>query len=116
MSAAELVADTRVALGGYPARAVLAPITMTIRPLELQRMLNRVGASLCITVDQWEGFGHAAALQAIAPALPELRHRVVIGETTNGNVEFRSVFEQTPWEERHPVALDDAVEDRIALP
>ena len=79
-------------------QAVLAPITTTMRPLELQRMLHRVGARVCITVDEWEGFGHAAALRAIAPALPELRHRVVIGEATHGDVDFRSAFEQTPWE------------------
>jgi cyclohexanecarboxylate-CoA ligase len=98
-------------------QAVLAPITTTMRPLELQRMLQRVGARVCITVDEWEGFEHAAALRAIAPALPELRHRVVIGEATHGDVDFRSAFEQPPWEQHHPVALDDAVEDpdRIAM-
>ena len=98
-------------------QAVLTPITMTIRPLELQRMLHRVGARLCITVDEWEGFGHAEALRAIAATLPELRHRVVIGDTTNGDVDFRSAFEQTRWEVRHPVSLDDAAEDpdRVAM-
>jgi cyclohexanecarboxylate-CoA ligase len=56
-------------------QAVLAPITTIIRPLELQRMLHRVGARVCITVDEWEGFEHAAALQATAPpiTLDELR-------------------------------------------
>ena len=80
-------------------------------------MLHRVGARLCITVDEWEGFGHAEALRAIAATLPELRHRVVIGDTTNGDVDFRSAFEQTRWEERHPVSLDDAAEDpdRVAM-
>jgi cyclohexanecarboxylate-CoA ligase len=67
--------------------------------------------------DEWEGFEHAAALQAIAPMLPELRHRVMIGESNHGEIDFRSAFEQTPREERHPVALGDAVEepDRVAM-
>jgi cyclohexanecarboxylate-CoA ligase len=98
-------------------QAVLAPITTIKGPREMQRMLHRVGARVCITVDEWEGFAHAAALRTIAPTLPELRHRVVIGQTTCGEIDFRSTFEQTPWEERHPVALDDAAEDpdRIAM-
>jgi cyclohexanecarboxylate-CoA ligase len=98
-------------------QAVLAPITTTKGPRELHRMLHRVGARVCITVDEWEGFGHAAALQAVAQALPELRHRVVIGGITHGEIDFRSAFEQTPWEEHHPVALDDAVDDpdRVAM-
>jgi cyclohexanecarboxylate-CoA ligase len=56
-------------------------------------------------------------LQAIAPMVPQLRHRVRIGETNHGEIDLRSAFEQIPWEERHPVAVDDAVEepDRVAM-
>ena len=53
----------------------------------------------------------AAKLRDIAPRLPELRHRVVMGRPADGEIEFRSFFEETPWERRHPVALDDARED-----
>jgi cyclohexanecarboxylate-CoA ligase len=97
--------------------AVLAPIMTTIRPRELERMLHRLGARVCVTVDEWAGFGHAAALREIAPRLPELHHRVVIGEPAGGEIDFRSFFEETPWERRHPVALDDAREDpdRVAM-
>jgi len=97
--------------------AVLAPIMTTIRPRELERVLHRLGASVCVTADEWAGFGHAAALREIAPRLSELRHRVVMGEPGDGEIDFRSFFEETPWEQRHPVALDDAREDpdRVAL-
>ncbi|GAA3082922.1 cyclohexanecarboxylate-CoA ligase [Pseudonocardia yunnanensis] len=91
--------------------AVVAPIMTAIRPRELERMLRRLGASVCVTVDEWHSFPHAAALREIAARLPELRHRVVIGSTVDGEIEFSSFFEETPWEERHPVALDDARED-----
>ncbi|WP_433559096.1 AMP-binding protein [Pseudonocardia xinjiangensis] len=91
--------------------AVAAPIMTTIRPRELERMLRLLGASVCVTVDEWAGFGHAAALGEIAHRLPELRHRVVIGEPADGEIDFRSFFEETPWEGCHPVALDDAWED-----
>ncbi|WP_433281467.1 AMP-binding protein [Pseudonocardia xinjiangensis] len=97
--------------------AVLAPIMTTIRPRELERMLHRLGASVCVTVDEWAGFDHAAALREIASRLPELRHRVVIGNPADGEIEFGSFFEATPWEQRHPVALDDVREDpdRVSL-
>jgi cyclohexanecarboxylate-CoA ligase len=68
-------------------------------------------------VDEWDGFHHAAALREMAPRLPELRHRVVIGTAEDGETKFGPFFEDTPWEQRHPVALDDASEDpdRVAI-
>ena len=104
-------------LGATRLEAVVAPIMTTIRPRELERMLRRVGASVCVTADEWAGFEHAAALAEIAPRLPELRHRVVMGRPGDGEIEFRSFFEEMPWEQRHPVALDDAREDpdRVAM-
>ncbi|GAA1328226.1 AMP-binding protein [Pseudonocardia xinjiangensis] len=92
-------------------QAVLAPIMTTIRPRELERMLARVGANVCVTVDEWDGFHHAAALREMAPRLSELRHRVVIGKANDDETEFSSFFEHTAWEQRHPVGLDDASED-----
>ncbi|MFG1932179.1 AMP-binding protein [Mycobacterium sp. NPDC048908] len=92
-------------------QAVVAPIMTTIRPRELQRVLHRVGASVFVTTAECAGFRHGAALKDMASTLPELRHRVVIGEPTEGDLDFRSFVEQTPWEQGHPVALDDAVED-----
>jgi cyclohexanecarboxylate-CoA ligase len=97
--------------------AVVAPIMTTIRPRELERMLHRLGPSVCVTADEWAGFEHAAALAEIASRLPGLRHRVVLGRPADGEIEFQSFFEETPWEQRHPVALDDAREDpdRVAM-
>ncbi|WP_433293471.1 AMP-binding protein [Pseudonocardia sp. CA-142604] len=97
--------------------AVVAPILPTLRPRELERTLIRVGATVCLTVDRWAGFDHAAALREMAPRLQQLHHRVVLGRPTGDEIEFASFFEDTPWERRHPVALDDAVEDpdRVAV-
>jgi cyclohexanecarboxylate-CoA ligase len=92
-------------------QAVVAPITTAIGPRELERMLQVLGVRVCVTVDEWAGFGHAAALGEIASRLPGLRHRVVFGEPVGSEIDFRSFFEEMPWEQRHPVALDDAWED-----
>jgi cyclohexanecarboxylate-CoA ligase len=92
--------------------AVLAPMRTTIRPRELEPMLTKVGASVVVTVDRWEGFDHAGALRAMADRLPALRHRVVFGDgIADDEVDFVSFFLDTPWERRHPVGLDSAEED-----
>jgi cyclohexanecarboxylate-CoA ligase len=95
--------------------AVQAPCMTTIRSRELERMLKCVEASVCITVDRWAGFDHAEALRDMASRLPTLRHRVVLGHAGKGDIEFTPFFEETPWEQRHPVALDDAREDPDAV-
>lgn len=95
--------------------AVLAPCMTTIRPRELERMLRRVDANVCITVDRWAGFDHADALRDMASRLAKLCHRVVVGQAGEGDIEFAPFFEGTPWEQRHPVALDDAKEDPDAV-
>lgn len=76
--------------------AVAAPIMCTIRPRELERVLRRLEAVVCVTIDRWDGFEHAAALADMAPRLPALRHRVVLGErTADGELDFREHFERT---------------------
>ncbi|WP_197501221.1 AMP-binding protein [Mycobacterium sp. 852002-51057_SCH5723018] len=95
--------------------AIVAPTMTTIRPRELERMLRRVEAHVCITVDRWAGFDHADALRDIASRLPKLRHRVVIGQARDGDIEFASMFEETAWEQRHSVALDDVRDDPDAV-
>jgi len=92
-------------------QAVLAPITTTMGTREQERLLDRVDASVCITIDEWVGLDHAAALREMAARLPQLRHRVVIGKAADDEIEFSSFFENAPWEQRHPVALDEAEED-----
>jgi cyclohexanecarboxylate-CoA ligase len=95
--------------------AVRAPCMTTFGPRELERMLRRVDARVAITVDRWAGFDHAQSLRDMAPRLSRLKHRVVLGHHGDGDHNFASLFEQTPWEQRHPVALDDATEDPDAI-
>ncbi len=97
--------------------AVAAPIMCTIRPRELERMLRRLDAVVCVTIDRWDDFEHAAALAEMAPRLPALRHRVVLGERTadgdDGELDFREYFEHT----EHGTLPDPSVvdPDRVSL-
>jgi cyclohexanecarboxylate-CoA ligase len=91
--------------------ALVAPIVMTIRPRELERVLARVHARVCVTTDRWEGFDHAAALADIASRLPHLQHRVVLGKSVAADeIDFVEHFQRTSWERTHSISLDS---DRI---
>ncbi len=103
--------------------AVAAPIMCAFRPRELERMLRRLDAVVCVTIDRWDNFEHAAALAEMAPRLPALRHRVVLGERTNdgnngdlgsaGELDFGAYFERT----EHSALPDPSVvdPDRVSL-
>ncbi|WP_060882175.1 AMP-binding protein [Streptomyces scabiei] len=97
--------------------AVAAPIMCAFRPRELERMLRRLDAVVCVTVDRWDDFEHAAALAEMAPRLPALHHRVVLGERTadadDGELDFRAYFEHT----EHATLPDPSVvdPDRVSL-
>ena len=65
--------------------AIVAPIGTPIRNRELELMLARLDAVVCVTVDQWGNFDHSAALAEMAPRLSALRHRVVLGERVNAD-------------------------------
>jgi cyclohexanecarboxylate-CoA ligase len=98
--------------------AIFAPIMTSIRPRELERMLYRLDAVVCVTADRWDGFAHADALAVLADRLPRLRHRVVLGDADprRGDVSFAETFERTTGEERQPPA--DSVDedpDRAAM-
>jgi len=96
--------------------AVIAPVMTTIRRRELERLLARVGAGVFVTVDRWDGFDHADLARPIAPDVPDLRKLVVLGQTeSDSEIDFGEFFEDTAWEQRHPVALDDAEEDPDAV-
>ncbi len=76
--------------------AITAPILPTIRERELARVLRRIEAVVCITVDEWDGFRHAAAPSELMPELPSLRHRVVLGEAGDGAIDFAEYFAECP--------------------
>ena len=82
--AAELVAGAGVAARRHPAGGGDGADHDTICPRELERMLHVLGAKACVIVDEWAGFGHAAALRENAPRLPEPCHRAVIGKPVGG--------------------------------
>jgi cyclohexanecarboxylate-CoA ligase len=77
--------------------AVAQPIVPQLRAREIERVLSRTGARVCVTVDSWAGFGHARALAEMAPRLPKLRHRVVYGDAADtGALDFHECFVDRP--------------------
>jgi cyclohexanecarboxylate-CoA ligase len=77
--------------------AVAQPIVPQLRARELERVLTRTGARVCVTVDSWAGFGHARALAEMAPRLPRLRQRVVYGDAADtGAIDFHEFFVNRP--------------------
>lgn len=96
--------------------AAIAPMTPTLRPRELERVLRRLRATMCVVPDRWDGFAHAAALAEIAPRLPDLHHRVVLGRhVAEGDIDFFRHVEGAPWERTHPAQDDPMDPDRVAL-
>lgn len=77
--------------------AVAQPIVPHLRAREIERVLARTGASVCVTVDSWAGYGHARALAEVAPRLPRLRRRVVYGDAGDtGAMDFHECFVDRP--------------------
>ena len=93
--------------------AVMASVVPTIRSRELERVLARVGAGVFITTDVWEGYAHAAEVAEMAPRLPALRHRVVLGDVVKGDeIDFVAFFQEKP----HPAPATRATDpDAVAL-
>lgn len=88
--------------------AVAVPLLPTMRSREIERLLRVTGASLCVVPDSWGGHDYAAALDEVAPRLPELRHRVVYGDKVpDGAVDFATYFLDTEHEARlqHPLEV-----------
>jgi cyclohexanecarboxylate-CoA ligase len=98
--------------------AIFAPIMPTIRPREVERILSRLEAPVCVTIDHWDGFAHADALAEMGQRLPSLRHRVILGDADmpRGDVSFAEFFESGPADDIPPV-IDPADEspDRAAM-
>jgi cyclohexanecarboxylate-CoA ligase len=88
-----------LALACWRRGAVLASVMTTIGSRELERMLARLEASVVITTDVWDGSECAAAVAEMAPRLPALRHRVVLGDVLNDDeIGFAAFFQ----EQLHP--------------
>jgi cyclohexanecarboxylate-CoA ligase len=75
--------------------AVLASVMTTIRSRELERILASVQARVFITTDIWQGHACAAAVVEMAPRLPFLRHRVVLGQVMDDDeIDFAQFFQE----------------------
>lgn len=100
-----------VSLACWRRGAVLASVLPTIGSRELERMLARVEASVFITTDYWNGYEYAAAVAEVAPRLPKLRHRVVLGDVVKDDeIDFVQFFQ----EQSHP-AVDSRPTDPDAV-
>lgn len=100
--------------------AIVEPIMMSLGPRELERVLARMEASVCVTPDQFGGIDYPGQVADMAPRLPSLRHRVVIADKSAGEtsdqgladvVDFAEHFERTAWEQKYSVALAEARDD-----
>jgi cyclohexanecarboxylate-CoA ligase len=93
--------------------AVWAPIMTTIRGRELERMLARLRTQVFVTTDSWDGHEHAATVAEMAQRLPELAHRVVLGDVvTDGEIDFVRFFQET---DRAVPSAEAADPDRVGL-
>ncbi|MEU9143549.1 AMP-binding protein [Streptomyces sp. NPDC048349] len=87
------------------AGAVAVPVLPTVRAHGLHRILENTRARVCVVPDVWEGYAHAEALADLAPGLPWLRHRVVLGSAAQapgaaatGEIDFAAYFGRTAHE------------------
>lgn len=88
---------------------IVAPMMPTIGPRELERMLARVGATVCITTDRYAGVPHARLLAEVGARLPGLAHQVVLGAPGTGQLSFEEVFERREPEDAWPDVDPDRV-------
>ncbi|MGH8574767.1 MAG: AMP-binding protein, partial [Gammaproteobacteria bacterium] len=95
--------------------AIAQPLVPELRARELERVLARTAARVCVVVDSWAGFGHADALAEMAPRLPHLQHRVVFGDAASTDaLDFHDCFFSGP-ENSMPRPLPALEPDRACL-
>ncbi|MFF4017262.1 AMP-binding protein [Streptomyces sp. NPDC001843] len=99
--------------------AVVVPVLPGVRAPDLERVLATTRARVCVVPDRWEEYGNAEVLADLAPRLPWLRRRVVVGDAAaTGAVDFGTHFLRTAHE-RGPLArelpLSLAAPDRPAM-
>ncbi|MEV7192619.1 AMP-binding protein [Streptomyces sp. NPDC093510] len=98
--------------------AVAVPVMPGYGARDLAAVLGAAQARLCVVPDQWEGVAPARILAGLAPALPWLRHRAVLGEAAgDGALDFTRHFLRTPHERHRParLPLPPGPADRICL-
>lgn len=96
-----------VMLACMRAGAIAQPTLPDLRERELERVLGCTGATVMITPDRWAGFEHARAIAEMAPRLPQLRHRVVYGDSAQtGAVDFAEHFLGRPDDHSPTPQLD----------
>jgi cyclohexanecarboxylate-CoA ligase len=77
--------------------AIAQPMVPELRSREIERALVRTGARVFITTDSWQGFDHDRAVADMAQRLPNLRHRVVYGDSARtGALDFDECFVGRP--------------------
>lgn len=100
-----------VALACWRRAAVLAPARTSMRGRELEQILASTRAKVFITTDHWDGNELAATVAEMAPRLPALRHRVVLGEVVGEDeVDFVEFFQERP----HPPVASATDPDAVA--
>jgi cyclohexanecarboxylate-CoA ligase len=91
--------------------AVIAPIPVDYRRREVEFVLSRTAASVYVGPSVWLKFSHQGLLRELAPALPALRHRVLIGAgqsvtTEPGELDFEAYFSADHARRHPPAELD----------
>ncbi|MFI5758426.1 AMP-binding protein [Streptomyces sp. NPDC051569] len=93
--------------------ALAVPIPQTVTTHQLEHTLATTGASTCVVYDGHHGHHNAQELLAVSARLPDLRHRIVVGDArTTGALDFerlcrdRSGVWQADEEHPHPLPRD----------
>jgi cyclohexanecarboxylate-CoA ligase len=99
--------------------AVAVPVMTGYGARDLEAVLGAAEPRLCVVTDRWEGAAPAQVLADLAPRLPWLRHRAVLGDTSDtGAVDFVRHFVHTPHERYRPsgwLRLPPRSADRVCL-
>lgn len=92
--------------------ATVAPLMPTLGAREVERILPRLPASVCVTPGRWSGTDYEARIAEMAPRLPRLRHRVVLGDAAYpGAVDLDRLFDATAGRGERDAALDGFRDD-----
>lgn len=88
---------------------VVCPIVPIYRHGEVAMILADCRAKAVFVPEEFRGFAYADMMRALAPKLPELRHRIVVrGEAGGGEVAFADVAAasgRVPWPTQCPEAV-----------